>query len=98
MLIWFTLIPLLVLGLAVALVPVTLGIIHDQRAQNTEEHSHLFFVPSRGTQPAAPQGFKSEVEERLEQVEALLAQALSRRSGEQPSVAMSGSEPRSEVN
>jgi hypothetical protein len=92
-LIWVALVPLLLVGLAVALVPVTLGIIHDHRAQNTAEHSHLFFVPPRGAQPVAPHSFKSEVEERLERVEAMLAQALSGRTDDVANVAMTGSKP-----
>lgn len=93
MLIWVDLIPLLLVGLIVALVPVTLGIIHDQRARNSEEHSHLFFVPARGTAPAAQHGFKGEVEDRLERIEAILAQAVRKPDAELPNVAMSGAKP-----
>ncbi len=43
---WIALTPLLLLGLAVGLVPVTIGIVHDHRArQNTDAYSHLFFQP-----------------------------------------------------
>ncbi len=43
---WIALTPLLLLGLAVGLIPVTIGIVHDHRArQNGDEYSHLFFQP-----------------------------------------------------
>lgn len=96
--IWVALVPLLLVALAVALVPVTLGMIHDHRARSSEEHSHLFFVPPRGAPSAAPQGLKGDVEERLERIEAVLAQALRGPDGELPIVGLTGAEPGARAN
>jgi hypothetical protein len=96
--IWVALAPLLLVAFAVALVPVTLGITHDHRARNRVEHSHLFFVPPRGAPPAAEQGFKSDMEERLQRLEAVVAQALHGPDGESPSVAITGSKPGARAN
>ena len=44
--IWLALTPLLLLGFAVGVVPVTIGIIHDHRAHlNGDAYAHLFFQP-----------------------------------------------------
>ena len=43
---WVALTPLLFLGLAVGLVPVIIGIVHDNRArQHGDAYSHVFFQP-----------------------------------------------------
>ena len=53
MLLWIALTPILLLGLAVGLVPVIVGMIHDRRArQHGEVYSHLFFQPR--TQRSSP--------------------------------------------
>jgi hypothetical protein len=94
MLIWIALVPLMLMVVAVALVPVISGIIHDERARNREEHSHLFFVPAGNALPAAEQDLKSEVEQRLGRIEAALAQALGGSDGELSGVVITGSKQR----
>jgi hypothetical protein len=78
----FALVPLLVLGLAVGLVPVIIGMVHDDRARRASiEHSHHFFVPALqnggGVQSKIERG-QDIVNQRLERIEDVLAQVVAR--------------------
>jgi hypothetical protein len=51
---WLMMIPLLIFGLAVGIVPVAIGILHDHRARlNGDTYSHLFFQPRVRRPPTA---------------------------------------------
>jgi hypothetical protein len=84
---WVAMTPLLLLGLAVGLVPVTIGMVHDHRARQAgKEHSDFFFVPPLQIGgPAQPkvgrQQDKSELDHRLERIEATLALVMARTEG-----------------
>jgi hypothetical protein len=84
---WVAMTPLLLLGLAVGLVPVTIGMVHDQRARQAgKEHSDPFFLPplqigGRVQQKVERQQDMSELDQRLAQIEATLGLVLARTEG-----------------
>jgi hypothetical protein len=93
---WVAMAPLLLLGLAVGLVPVTMGMVHDHRARRAGlEHADQFFLPPRrgAGEPKAklePSEGDGELNVRLERIEATLAQVLARVDGQTVSAAPEG--------
>jgi hypothetical protein len=84
---WIAMAPLLLLGLAVGLVPVIVGMVHDHRARRAGlEHSGLFFLPSVPGAGEPEAKFEAreddhELKLRLERIEMTLVHVLDRMDG-----------------
>jgi hypothetical protein len=79
---WVALTPLLLLGLAVGLVPVIMGMVHDDRARRAgaAAFAHHFFVPSlaRAVEPRTEVGPRQDIEQRHDVNELNLSQRVER--------------------